>query len=844
MSNSHLFHSMRLALSDINCTTWQDAVDAAKKLDTKIKRLSKKNSEDGNILALREQVHENLLSLRCLRKDSVVIRKVGSKLAAYKEAYRTPELWLQHPMQRDDMAGYRRMVGELDAAQADHDNVLRMLLQKGLERVREFERLVGEVKSARAATYPHRSLLLVDEIAHILTDHNHSSHLAIATSSIHKAALPSRHQTTPLHSISSHRSKLASVARLSQMDLDAPLIPRSQEDAATINTAIKALTLDNPTAVTEFYRRRAIVAADTSLLPDIRDRGIELFDSALRADMPMAINEGGSVVRLLRRTIKSMGALYVENMERVARNERVMEEEEVDGDEKSKGPRDVGDEHAGDEADAEVQELDAGPLTATPEPRAEYSKAAVQMSRSERKAATKRKRQLVAYDLHARLARRKLEQDSTAQAQDTASPFDTNNDPPTPTTGPTTSTPKSTPRNPSTLRTRPRTHTHATSTTALNNPSQSPPLILTQDPHPKNKTTFNPLTNSPSLIVKLSFSSLTSKVLFRAPPAGPVGVAKKKPTVDGGEAVERYIRDVDDEGVSWGEERGERGGEQKTVGRGGKTTRGKRGRGFKSDMLIEDSDGDEDGDEEDNEDDDVDLESNHDTNSTSENSIANDNEATTKSPPRTASPPTPNLTPALHPSPHTFIFPPLPSLPKKHIPPFHRGALIALSNLYEDSLASPSSTLRDLVEELEDERPVVEGWERRVVLEGAGWVFEGCRGVWEGEEQMRGVEGVRGDGEEGEMEGLGEGEEGKVEEGKIRTLDADINDEDGEEDVWLDENPSSHGSNHTTTNQPNNTHPIHTLLSHLSTWLQKEYSRVTTSTTSSQAKKKTERCQS
>ncbi|KAF2829022.1 hypothetical protein CC86DRAFT_403672 [Ophiobolus disseminans] len=86
-------------------------------------------------------------------------------------------------------------------------------------------------------------------------------------------------------------------------------------------------------------------------------------------------------------------------------------------------------------------------------------------------------------------------------------------------------------------------------------------------------------------------------------------------------------------------------------------------------------------------------------------------------------------------NPHTYPWPPFPLLPALHYPPFHLGATIALSNLREDASSNPSSSLLDLITELEENRPSVTGWEMNARLAGGEWVYQSLREYVEEDEK-------------------------------------------------------------------------------------------------------------
>jgi hypothetical protein len=69
-------------------------------------------------------------------------------------------------------------------------------------------------------------------------------------------------------------------------------------------------------------------------------------------------------------------------------------------------------------------------------------------------------------------------------------------------------------------------------------------------------------------------------------------------------------------------------------------------------------------------------------------------------------------------------------MPEKNVDPFNRGVQIALENILLDSQDEPDWTLLEVVEELEDTRPIMHGWEHQTVLKGGTYVYEAMREVW------------------------------------------------------------------------------------------------------------------
>ncbi|KAI4639713.1 hypothetical protein J4E93_009067 [Alternaria ventricosa] len=94
--------------------------------------------------------------------------------------------------------------------------------------------------------------------------------------------------------------------------------------------------------------------------------------------------------------------------------------------------------------------------------------------------------------------------------------------------------------------------------------------------------------------------------------------------------------------------------------------------------------------------------------------------------PSIASPTTPSATTL---TPQTFA--PFPPLTPRDLPPFTRGARIALENILSDHQSEPLTSLIDLIEELDDTRPIVNDWEHVTVMKGGCWVYQVMRDVWE-----------------------------------------------------------------------------------------------------------------
>ncbi|KAI4659971.1 uncharacterized protein J4E79_005773 [Alternaria viburni] len=80
-------------------------------------------------------------------------------------------------------------------------------------------------------------------------------------------------------------------------------------------------------------------------------------------------------------------------------------------------------------------------------------------------------------------------------------------------------------------------------------------------------------------------------------------------------------------------------------------------------------------------------------------------------------------------APQTFA--PFPPLTPRDLTPFTRGARIALENILSDHQSEPLTSLIDLIEELDDTRPIVNDWEHVTVMKGGCWVYQVMRDVWE-----------------------------------------------------------------------------------------------------------------
>ncbi|RYO06660.1 hypothetical protein AA0119_g2408 [Alternaria tenuissima] len=76
-------------------------------------------------------------------------------------------------------------------------------------------------------------------------------------------------------------------------------------------------------------------------------------------------------------------------------------------------------------------------------------------------------------------------------------------------------------------------------------------------------------------------------------------------------------------------------------------------------------------------------------------------------------------------------FAPYPPMSPRSVSPFIRGAQIALENLLLDHHSDPLASLIDLVEELDDTRPIVNDWEHVTVMKGGSWIYQVMRDVWE-----------------------------------------------------------------------------------------------------------------
>lgn len=86
------------------------------------------------------------------------------------------------------------------------------------------------------------------------------------------------------------------------------------------STSISILnsTMSDDTAVAELFKRQKHFAADKTLSDSVRLQGQAIFNTALFTDIPAAAIAGLTVVTILRQTIESIGALYLQNEKRKA----------------------------------------------------------------------------------------------------------------------------------------------------------------------------------------------------------------------------------------------------------------------------------------------------------------------------------------------------------------------------------------------------------------------------------------------------------------------------------------------------------------------------------------------
>ncbi|KAF2129220.1 hypothetical protein P153DRAFT_396517 [Dothidotthia symphoricarpi CBS 119687] len=79
------------------------------------------------------------------------------------------------------------------------------------------------------------------------------------------------------------------------------------------------------------------------------------------------------------------------------------------------------------------------------------------------------------------------------------------------------------------------------------------------------------------------------------------------------------------------------------------------------------------------------------------------------------------------PSAKAFTFLPLPTLTPRDHAPFRKGAEIALDNILSDHVENPDDSLVEIIEELEENQPAVDGWERKTIVKGNMWVCTALR---------------------------------------------------------------------------------------------------------------------
>ncbi|KAI4687981.1 uncharacterized protein J4E84_004909 [Alternaria hordeiaustralica] len=112
--------------------------------------------------------------------------------------------------------------------------------------------------------------------------------------------------------------------------------------------------------------------------------------------------------------------------------------------------------------------------------------------------------------------------------------------------------------------------------------------------------------------------------------------------------------------------------------------------------------------------------------------IADSPDSRPKSPSSSSKDDTPSIASPTTPiplAPQTFA--PFPPLTPRDLTPFTRGARIALENILSDHQSEPLTSLIDLIEELDDTRPIVNDWEHVTVMKGGCWVYQVMRDVWE-----------------------------------------------------------------------------------------------------------------
>jgi hypothetical protein len=85
-----------------------------------------------------------------------------------------------------------------------------------------------------------------------------------------------------------------------------------------ISDAIQNGTLDDKMSIAELSRRRQNFETQSELLPDIQDRGLLIFNTAIVVDARNAKQAGVPVVSILQRVLDAIGALFIENDRRTA----------------------------------------------------------------------------------------------------------------------------------------------------------------------------------------------------------------------------------------------------------------------------------------------------------------------------------------------------------------------------------------------------------------------------------------------------------------------------------------------------------------------------------------------
>ncbi|KAF1944594.1 hypothetical protein EJ02DRAFT_510025 [Clathrospora elynae] len=487
-----------------------------------------------------------------------------------------------------------------------------------------------------------------------------------------------------------------------------------------ISATIRDGTLGDTACITELNNRRDNFATEPEFLPDIRDRVLAIFDTAIATDVPTAINEGQPVFVIFQRALEAVGLLYLENAQRVVGlvsaepigakrvggskaisvQDRIAEHHEESDIEAEIASHDEDEDEVKEESNESALEFeeDKDIHKAKKRKKPKDVKKVKQADRLAAAAALRRKRRLLTHGSPRKIARfsnspgtrhvQETDDEETSIAPPVNTPKSSRRV--TPRTSTFNSGGKKTPASRTSSRKTPNHPVPGRSILKLKVPNLSTLSQSVNHPRaaaqrakygraPKNAEFVVPNSSSSSNepAIHPSKDPTPSKLVYSTQPPQP----RRSAITTSPSAAHPLHRNPTSPNEGW---------ETETAA------------------------------------------------SSSLSALS-------------SAPPTPPK-PGNHPAPSSF--PPFPKLAPKAVEPFHRGACIALENMLADHLDEPEESLQGIVEELEGEMPTVNDWEHRTVLKGGMWVYGVMRGVWEEVEGVKGGKGGKGKGMEFDIEGL------------------------------------------------------------------------------------------